>query len=254
MTPILNEFKHNGIVTLENESFESFEIFNEKIQSEASDFVAHDGQNLDPTKLNSQRLKTFRALNNISDWENLYFNMAGKTLSQILGPDILIQRKLNFSIQVPNDTTSRLGMHTDTLSGQSPFEIVMWTAFTDAFDTNSMFYFDRETSAEIFSEMASTEREGLEELRKKFWAKARFLNVKKSSVVIFSSTIFHGNVTNQTEQTRMSVNCRFKNLFSPGGHGSSADRGVGIFYKLLSESPLTSIGREYLDREINFEL
>ena len=45
-----------------------------------------------------------------------------------------------------------------------------------------------------------------------------------------------------------------KNLFSPSGKTNSPDRGVGIFYKLLHESVITEIGREYIKREINFEL
>ena len=55
--------------------------------------------------------------------------MAKNFILAVLGPDILIQRKLNFSIQMPGDESSLLGMHTDTLSGQSPFELVMWTLY-----------------------------------------------------------------------------------------------------------------------------
>ena len=180
--------------------------------------------------------------------------MAGLYINYLLGPDLLIQRKLNLSIQMPNDQSSILGMHTDTLSGQSPFEFVMWTAFTSGYDSNSMFYFDRQTSKEIFYEMANYELDGLESLRLKYWSKAKFLDVNASDVVLFSGTLFHGNVVNKTDETRISINCRFKNLFSPAGKTKSADRGVGIFYKLLSESVATEIGREYLSRDLNFEL
>ena len=102
--------------------------------------------------------------------------------------------------------------------------------------------------------MASFEVEGLEALRLKYWSKVKFLKVEASDVVLFSGTLFHGNVVNETNDTRISINCRFKNLFSPSGNTKSADRGVGIFYKLLSESVATEIGREYLSRDLSFEL
>ena len=87
-----------------------------------------------------------------------------------------------------------------------------------------------------------------------YWAKAKFVEANESDVVLFSGTLFHGNILNTTQHNRISINCRFKNLFSPAGKIISADRGVGIFYKLLSESVATEIGREYMKRDLSFEI
>lgn len=251
----LGMLSNNGLVIHKNEDLNGWKIFKDIIDSCSKEFIKDSlNKKLVPEKLNDMRLEAYRTLNALENWDKLYYKMAGKILNALFGPDLLIQRKLNLSIQMPGDESSILGMHADTLSGQSPFELVMWTAFTDAYESNAMFYFDKETSKKIFYEMPALEKEGLDELRKKYWDKAKFLDVKKSDVVLFSGTIFHGNIINETPDTRISINCRFKNLYSPAGKTKSADRSVGIFYKLLFESVITEIGREYLSRDINFEL
>lgn len=252
---IIDSLRHEGIAVYKNEDLAIWNKFKGIIDNSTINYFEKiKNTDVNPGELNSVRLEAYRALNAYENWDKAYYDMASTLLSAIFGPDLLIQRKLNLSIQVPNDESSLLGMHTDTLSGQSPFEFVMWTAFTKAYATNSMFYFDRDTSREIFYEMAHHETEGLETLRKKYWEKAKFIEVNESDIVLFSGTLFHGNVLNETKDTRISINCRFKNLFSPPGKTKSIDRGVGIFYKLLSESVATEIGREYLSRDLNFEL
>jgi sporadic carbohydrate cluster 2OG-Fe(II) oxygenase len=251
----ITSLREEGIAVYTNESQANWSAFKNIIDSSSVEFFRKNKNNkVDPAELNSIRLEAYRALNACEGWDKSYYQMASNLLGAIFGPDMLIQRKLNLSIQMPGDESSLLGMHADTLSGQSPFELVMWTAFTKAYGTNSMFYFDRDASREIFYEMAESETKGLEALRQKYWSRAKFVEVNESDVVLFSGTLFHGNVLNETPDNRISINCRFKNLFSPAGKTKSADRGVGIFYKLLSESVATEIGREYLSRDLNFEL
>ena len=251
----IESLRREGLVVVKNENLDNWNIFKAIIDDHTYKFLAANKDvTVDATQLNTIRLEAYRALNRHEDWDRAYYKMASTLLTAVFGPDLLIQRKLNLSIQMRNDESSILGMHTDTLSGQSPFEFVMWTAFSKGYGTNSMFYFDRDTSKEIFSEMPYFESQGLDALRKKYWSKAKFLEVNESDVVLFSGTLFHGNVVNETNDDRISINCRFKNLFSPAGQTKSADRGVGIFYKLFSESVATEIGREYLDRKVGFEL
>ena len=44
---------------------------------------------------------------------------------------------------MPGDVSSILNLHTDALSGQSVFEIVLWLPLTNAFETNSMYIFQK---------------------------------------------------------------------------------------------------------------
>jgi len=77
---------------------------------------------------------------------------------------------------------------------------------------------------------------------------AKFINVKAGTNVIFSSTLFHGNQNNKTDRTRISVNCRFKSLFSPEYATVPHERVTGTFYEPLFISPVTKIGLNYNDQ------
>lgn len=254
MSDLYNKLYEDGLIVLKNENIQSHQAIKDRI---AKSFSVHNLEQFhlhnDIQTINAMRLNAYREINRIDGWEKIYYSMADKALSALFGPDLLIQRKLNLSIQMPGDSTSILGVHMDTLSGQSPFEVVMWVPFTSVHGTNGMYYFDRETSKKMRLEMPKFEDKGLEYLREKYWHMRKELTLTQGDVVIFSGTLFHGNVINETETTRVSVNCRFKNLFSPGARNlSSAERDVGIFYKIYSISPITKVGMEYSSMEDSF--
>ena len=50
-----------------------------------------------------------------------------------------MQRKINLSIQMPEDDSALLPVHSDVWSGCSPFEVVVWTPLVDCKSTQSMF-------------------------------------------------------------------------------------------------------------------
>ena len=178
-----------------------------------------------------------------------FFSISSSKISNLLGPDISIQSKLNLSIQMPSDSSSVLNLHTDALSGQSVFEIVLWLPLTPSFETNSMYIFSKEKTNEILNELQNSETIGMNKMFEKYKEHANFLNLNFGECLIFSPTLFHGNTLNETNKTRVSINCRFKNLFS---HEPKKKRRLGSFYKVLNVSPVTKIGLEYRQDLINF--
>ena len=48
------------------------------------------------------------------------------------GNELAVQKKINLSIQLPNDSSSILPIHTDVWSGNSPFELVLWIPLAPA--------------------------------------------------------------------------------------------------------------------------
>ena len=50
-----------------------------------------------------------------------------------------MQLRINLSIQMPNDTSSLLPIHSDVWSGDSPFEAVVWLPLVNCYKTKSMF-------------------------------------------------------------------------------------------------------------------
>jgi len=98
-----------------------------------------------PRDINQVRLKSFSDLNRL-DLDNMLKDELFEPLCLLLGPDILIQTKMNISIQMPDDTTSLLRAHSDCNSGDSPFQLNLWIPLTKAYESNSMFIYNEESS------------------------------------------------------------------------------------------------------------
>ena len=246
-----NNFLEHGysIIEVENLSF----LNKLKLQL-SEELKCNDLENLHKkinfNDINNERINCFRVINKNDNWEKGYFSLAETKLNGLLGPDISIQSKLNLSIQMPNDISSILDLHTDALSGQSVFEVVLWVPLTRSFDSNSMYIFSKEKTYEILKELKNSEFQGMKNLFNKYKKHATFLKVNFGECLLFSPTLFHGNVLNQTEITRISINCRFKNLFSH--EAKNGERRLGSFYRVLNVSPVTKLGLSYRDDLINF--
>lgn len=202
-------------------------------------------------EINERRMGAFRDINKVAGWEQKYFSMAKSICEDLLGPDISIQSKLNLSIQMPGDQSSTLGLHTDALSGQSVFEIVLWIPLTNAYSSNSMYIYPKETSYRMLAEMPNYEKEGMDALFEEYMKFANFLKVDYGSGLVFSPTMFHGNIVNCTNESRISINCRLKNLFSP--ESETGERRLGSFYRVLKVSEVTRLGLSYKDEDIVFD-
>ena len=70
----------------------------------------------------------------------------------------------------------------------------------------------------------------------------KWINIKFGEVLIFNQCLPHGNVENITTETRWSLNCRFKSLFSPYG-----DKKLGEFFEPININATTTIGIDYKD-------
>lgn len=249
------QFKSNGFIKFKVEDEKSLSLLIDTVSLIFTDSTAlkeiHHAYSVE--QINEYRLSAFRALNKLPQWEQTYFNLAGSILSHFIGTDILIQNKLNLSVQMPNDFSSKLGMHTDTLSGQSEFEVVLWVPLTEVFETNSMYLFDLETTRKIYARMPEFEKKGMDALFEEFSESASFLNLEKGEALIFSPSLFHGNVVNKTAQTRVSINCRFKSLFAPEFEDFPTERKAGPFYKLFKISPVTEFALKHDDSFLVFD-
>lgn len=251
-------FALNNYLAFRNESACSFDELRNSVSEVLASKTGVDPNNLkklhrhiDKKDINPLRIEAFNSLNSVKNWEEKYFSLGASVIQRLIGPDVSIQIKLNLSIQMPHDETSVLMLHSDTLSGQSPYEVVLWTALTDAHDSNALYMFDREQSLRLYEELPKYQHKGMAELFTDNSELARPMNAKTGDCILFSSTLFHGNRLNQTDNTRISINCRFKALFSPEYSRIPHERVTGTFYKPLHTSPLTDIGLNYND-EIKF--
>ncbi len=252
MSVFLDTFERNRYAVFPNAQPETFARFRKVFKDVAEEFVGYPIEDLNllhkyvtVEQINPLRVKIFNALNALPNWKKDYYSLAADQLSAMFGPDISIQIKLCLSIQMPNDAGSVLMMHSDTMSGQSQFECVLWTAVTDAFDSNAMYIFHPPESQKIYDALPSYQHRGMNELFEDNKKDAVIANAKMGDCILFSSTLFHGNQLNKTDKTRISLNCRFKSLFSPEYAAVPHERTTGTFYEPLFMSPVTKIGLAY---------
>tara|TARA_B100000424_G_C22918926_1_gene488930 strand:+ start:846 stop:1586 length:741 start_codon:yes stop_codon:yes gene_type:complete len=193
------------------------------------------------SQINNIRLKCYSHINTKVNWQKIIQNICIKEVKEILGPDILIQTKLNLSIQMPNDETSLLPIHSDSWSSDTPFQINLWIPLTNAFDSNSMFLINPKKSLQSFKKIIKTKNINFYKPKKK-----EFLNIKFGQILFFNPALLHGNIKNRTNRTRVSLNIRFKSLFCPEPK-NKADRKFGTYYKKFIISENTKFGTEILN-------
>ena len=82
-------------------------------------------------ELNEFRLSIVNAINKNKNFATNYYLAAKAGLDSLVGNEIAMQKKLNITIQMPNDKESNLPMHSDIYAGESPFEVVVWIPLMD---------------------------------------------------------------------------------------------------------------------------
>ena len=156
----------------------------------------------------------------------------------ICGNELAMQRKINLSIQLPKDNSSLLPIHSDVWSGCSPFEVVLWVPLVDVYNSKSMFIFPKNINDKVYKKFSLYKNFKI--FFDKYKNKIKFLNLKFGQGIIFAHSIIHGNIVNNTNETRWSFNCRFKSLMSPYYKKDIAETFIPISIK-----PATNIGLEY---------
>ena len=255
MELIKKQFLENGYVIVKNESLKDQKLLKQKILEKLelkSVQLNKIHEEIDKEFINKYRLSAYNNINSIKNWELVYLNQAKLALQSLIGLDISIQTKLNLSIQMPGDETSTLLLHTDTLSGQSEFEVVLWIPFTNCYNTNSMYIFNKETSKIMFSKISKFEKTGMLSMFKKYKKKAKYLTILEDECLIFSPSLFHGNTTNETNETRVSINCRFKSILAPEFEEYPSERKTGPFYRPIQFSPVMEYALNYDEGNIKF--
>jgi sporadic carbohydrate cluster 2OG-Fe(II) oxygenase len=67
-----------------------------------------------------------------------------------------------------------------------------------------------------------------------------WINISYGEVLIFNQNLPHGNIVNVEGETRWSMNCRFKSIFSPYG-----DKKIGEFFEPITLRTISKIGMNY---------
>lgn len=197
-------------------------------------------------KVNILRMKIFNSLNESKSFRRQYFELGSDIIEMVCGTELAANSKVNFSIQLPGDESSILPSHCDTFSGESSYQINLWVPLTTCFETNSMHIFKPNITEKILNDLEEYEKSGLDKIFDQYEDGTDFveLPLQFGQIVVFTPTTLHGNRLNKTNHTRISLNCRFKNLHSPYNAPPGSSKVLGQFYSPLTEKLATRLGRE----------
>lgn len=191
--------------------------------------------------LNRVRMAVIEGLNKQPWLRAAYFALARNAIFSIVGNELAMQRRINLSIQLPDDQSSILPVHADVWSGDSPFEIVLWIPLVDCYDTKSMYLMppgpDRKVQGNMGEDFKGASEEDLYDAIEN---DVEWMNVPYGHALIFSQTLMHGNRANEEPETRWSLNCRFKSLFSP-----YSDKRLGEFFEPITMRAATEMALSY---------
>ncbi len=191
-------------------------------------------------EINNFRLHIIDRLNS-EEWVRVeYFRIARWAIQCLAGNELVMQRRINMSIQLPGDDSSLLPIHCDVWSGDSPFEVVLWIPLVNCFDTKSMFIVPPKINSAIQETLNERSTISSEDLFEEVKAQVIWINIPYGSVLIFNQNLMHGNRVNQETETRWTMNCRFKGAFTP-----YADKRLGEFFEPITLRAASSIGLSY---------
>lgn len=212
------------------------------------DFFTNLHKFISLSELNNFRVKIIKSINNDDNFRENYYLVAKELLDELVGNELAMQNKLNLSFQMPNDKNSQLPMHSDIYAGESPFEVVIWIPLMDVKANNqSMYITSPKHNKQINKEVTTTKTKTLNQLYEKYKSKFKFLKINFGEVLIFTPILQHGNVVNTTNETRISLNCRFKSLLSPYDVFSKTHRNIPHFYRPLQIKAMTKIGFNFIN-------
>lgn len=193
--------------------------------------------NMDDAKANALVINLMSKLKNKVDLGSTVFNSSQSILTHILGNDIAVQRNQNLVFQYPNSQRYS-ELHTDS-PNNSPYELVYWIPLVDCFETKSFYLVSREDTKTLLNEYHNDKHQSWNDFRQKCIRMATNLEIRYGEVLGFWSGLLHGSVINTTNESRLSLNVRFKNLFSPCGK-----KDPFVFYEPLKISTLTMMALE----------
>jgi len=200
--------------------------------------IIHD--HVPVNQLNNFRLKMIEFMNAKSEFRNKYYQLARPYLESLVGNELAMQRRINLSIQMPDDDSSLLTVHSDTWSGDSPYEVVVWLPLVDCYRTKTMYLLPPDADQRLKEDFIQFSSGSSEKLFRRIEKDVIWIEIKAGEVLIFNQNLPHGNRINRESETRWSMNCRFKGVFTPYG-----DKKIGEFFEPITLKAASRMGMTY---------
>ncbi len=192
------------------------------------------------SKLNTFRLDVINQIHKKKDFREKFYKISKELVDIIVGNEVAMQLRIGLSIQLPGDESSLLPIHADTWTGVSPYESVVWLPLVDCYKTKSMFILPADKINKIGNIFNEKKIIKSNDIFKRIERDLIWLKVKYGQAVIFDHSLPHGNIVNREKETRWSMNCRFKSIFTP-----YKDKKLGEYYEPITLRPASKRGMEY---------
>ncbi len=190
--------------------------------------------------LNNFRLELIYFLNRDTRLKYNYFNLARNDLYSLAGNELMMQKNINLSIQFPQDKTSLLPIHSDVWSGDSAYEINLWVPMVNCYKTKSMYILKPKYYDKFLKLMKKKKYKSSKKIFEFLKPYLEWIKINKNQFLLFNQSLPHGNVVNLENETRVSMNCRFKTIYSPYG-----DKKIGEFFFPITKRAISDIGEKY---------
>jgi len=249
-TNLINKFKKKGYIISKVESNDSLNYIKNLTQRNLKKILKlkrisrlnlnnlHETISLE--KLNDVRVNLINLNNKDNNFRYHYFKIAKNLIYTLVGNELMMQKSINHSVQFPKDQSSLLPVHSDVWSGDSPFEINLWLPLVDCYKTKSMYILEEKDKKNFINLMKRSKINSSKQIFNKIKKKVKWLDVKYGECLLFNQSLPHGNVINEEKKTRVSMNCRFKSIYSPYG-----DKKIGEFFLPITTRAMTEIGINY---------
>jgi len=193
--------------------------------------------NISDAELNSKRLELIKEISSKCNASELIFEAFEKQITFLLGADILAQKSTNLVLQPPGDGNPS-ELHRDA-PANSPYEIVVWVPLVNCYKTKAMYILDSNNSKKAikFLDDNINKWDEFEKLAKSLSINK---NINFGQALIFFTGCLHGSEVNSESETRVSLNIRYKNLFSPSGLKNSLQ-----FFSPIRISSLTKLASTF---------
>ena len=191
-------------------------------------------------ELNSFRLKILNTINRNENFRYYYFKTAKPFIEAIVGNELAMQRRINLNIQLPGDDSSLLVVHSDVWAGDSPFEAVVWLPLVNCYETKAMYILPPNKNSLFNKRISKRNYSNSEKVFQSIKRDVKWIKIDYGQVLIFNQALPHGNRINRAKETRWSMNCRFKNIFTPYG-----DKKIGEFFEPITLRVTSEIGLKY---------
>jgi sporadic carbohydrate cluster 2OG-Fe(II) oxygenase len=246
---ISKEFLDKGYIIRKASNKKSLEYITLLIKKSIQSVLKNKNRSIDLDKFHNlvsvEELNQLRlgVINNMNQDKNLkfhYFNLARDLIYILAGNELMMQKNINLSIQYPKDSNSLLPIHSDVWSGDSSFEINLWLPLVNCYGTKSMYILEQKHNKSFLEFMKKNNLSSSKEIFKVLKNKVKWLKLDYGEFLIFNQGLPHGNVINTENESRWSMNCRFKSFFSPYG-----DKKIGEFFLPITTRAITEVGMNF---------